>query len=399
MKILLFTTLYPASDAPTRGTYNQNLWNAVGRHADIRVVGALPWWTRTHRPQDILFVQRESRFGLDAAFPSYFSIPGVHGLHGHAMSLSLAPYLALVHRTFPWDVVVASNGYPDGVGAADIAAVSRAALVQNVIGTDVNALAQRGELRPQIRWALRRAGRVIAVSEDLADRAAELDVPRHRIVAQHNGVDGATFVVRDSAAARRQVGLEHDGPVIVYVGNVRIAKGTKVLVEAMAPLARKHGRGDALLCIVGGGEAEAEVTARVRELGLERTVRFCGRRLHHEVPHWISAADVLCLPSYMEGCPNVVLEALASGRGVVASRVGGIPELVRDGETGVLVPPRDPEALAEGLARALGRRWDPEKQRASVQYLSWDAVAKAYRDHIEAAIEEHRRTPLEAEPR
>ncbi|MFT3767013.1 MAG: glycosyltransferase [Minicystis sp.] len=391
MKILLFTTLYPASDAPTRGTYNRNLWNAVGRHAEIRLVGALPWWTRTKTPKDIVFVQRESGFGLDAAFPSYFSIPGVVGLHGHAMFLSLAAYLAKVRLEFPWDVVVASNGYPDGVGAADIAAVSRAALVENVIGTDVNTLPQRRELRPQIRWALRRAERVIAVSQDMADRVAELDVPRSRIVAQHNGVDGDTFVIRDAAAARKRIGLAHDGPVIVYVGNVRITKGTKVLVEAMAPLAQKYGRGDALLCIVGGGEAEPEVTARVRELGLEKTVRFCGRQLHHDVPWWISAADVFCLPSFMEGCPNVVLEALASGRGVVASRVGGIPELIRDGETGVLVEPRDPESLAEGLAKALSRTWDPEKQRASVEYLSWDAVAKAYYGHIEAALEEHRR--------
>src|SRR6185312_8449317 len=109
------------------------------------------------------------------------------------------------------------------------------------------------------------------------------------------------------------------------------------------------GRADALLCVVGSGDADGEVAARVRALGLERSVRLCGRQLHTMVPWWMSAADVFCLPSHMEGWPNVVLEALASGRGVVATRVGGIPELVTDGKNGVLVPPKDPEALAAGL--------------------------------------------------
>lgn len=391
MKVLLFSNHYPASDAPTRGTYNHHIFNALGKWCDIRVIGPIAWWTRARRLRDLFIAPREARFGLDAAFPSFFSIPGAAPLHGHATSISLAAHLARLHRAFPWDVVVGSNAYPDGVGAADVAAVSRAALVQNVIGTDVNELPQRPALGRQIRAALRRARRVVAVSRDMADRVAALGVPRERVVAQHNGVDGSTFALRDAAAARRRIGLDHEGPVIVYVGNVKIGKGVKVLVDAMTPLVRRHRRSDALLCVVGSGEAEAEIQARVRDAGLQNHVRLAGRRLHGEVPFWISAADILCLPSFMEGCPNVVLEALASGRGIVASRVGGVPELVRDGETGILVPPGDPEALAAGLAKALARSWDPAAQRASVTHLSWDGVARAYHHLIEAAVDEHRR--------
>lgn len=391
MKVLLFSNHYPASDAPTRGTYNHNIFNALAKTCDVRVVGPVAWWTRTKRPRDLILVQHETRFGLDAAFPSFWSIPGVTALHGHASFVSLLPYLLKVRLEFPFDIVVGCNGYPDGVGAADLAAAARVPLVQNVIGSDVNELPAYPALGPQIRWALRRAARVVAVSHDMADRVVELGVPRERVVGQHNGVDGETFTLRDKAEARRRVGIDHQGPVIVYVGNVKISKGAKVLVEAMAALARKHGRADALLCVVGSGEADAEVRARVEELGLGGTVRLCGRQLHTEIPFWMSACDVFCLPSDMEGCPNVVLEALASGRGVVATRVGGIPELVADGKNGFLVPPRDPEALAGGLAAALGRAWDPEAQRASVEYLSHDAVAASYRRVLEEALDEARR--------
>lgn len=397
MRVLLFSNHYPAGDAPTRGTYNRNIFNALARTCDVRVVGPMPWWLRVRKPRQLVTVPRETSFGLDAAFPSFFSIPGVVALHGHATFLSLAPYLARVHHAFPWDVVVGSNAYPDGVGAADLAAVSRTALVQNVIGSDVNELPERASLRPQIRAALRRAQRVVAVSRHMADRVVELGVPRERVVAQHNGVDGESFALRDRAAARARIGLaaalgaDPTRPVIVYVGNVKIGKGVKVLVDAMVPLARRHGRADALLCIVGSGEADAEIAARVRELGLEGSVRLCGRQLHADLPWWFSAGDLFCLPSYMEGCPNVVLEALASGRGVVATRVGGIPELITDGKNGLLVPPGDPEALADALAAALGRAWDPEAQRASVPYLDWEAVGRAYREVIDAAMEAWRR--------
>jgi glycosyltransferase involved in cell wall biosynthesis len=389
VKVLLFSNHYPAADAPTRGTYNHAIWQLLAKSCEVRVVGPVAWWRRAKSPRSMIAPHRDTAFGLQACFPSYWSIPGVTPLHGHATFVSALPLLLRMRRAFPFDVVVGSNAYPDGVGAADVAALAGVPLVQSVIGTDVNELPTRRALRPQIRWALRRARRVVAVSRAMAERVVALGVPRARVVYRHNGVDGELFAPRSRAEARRRVGLDHSGPVVLYVGNVTLAKGAGVLVEAMARLAAEHGRGDVLAVIVGSGAADAEIASRVRGLGLERSVRIVGRRPHSEIATWMCACDVLCLPSFDEGCPNVVLEALASGRPVVASRVGGIPELIEDGDNGLLVPARDAGALADALGAALRREWDPRTLRATVAELSHEPLASAYRAMLEEVLDEH----------
>jgi glycosyltransferase involved in cell wall biosynthesis len=102
--------------------------------------------------------------------------------------------------------------------------------------------------------------------------------------------------------------------------------------------------------------------------------RFLGRRGSPEVASWLAAANVFCLPSYAERCPNSVIEALACGRPVVGTRVGGIPELV-DSESGILVAPQDSEALAEALGEALSRPWN-ERQISQRSQRGWDQVAE-----------------------
>jgi len=258
-----------------------------------------------------------------------------------------------------------------------------------VLGSDVNDLPRRPALRWQILRGLRRASRVVSVSEALRDETARIGVPRERIVVAHNGVDGEIFRIRDRDEARAALGLSGKGPLIGYVGNLAAEKGADVLVEAMGALARRGRAAD--LAVIGAGALEPALRARVAALGIEGRVRFLGRRVHDEVPRWISASDVLCLPSRREGCPNVVLEALASGRPVVASAVGGVPELLRT-DNGILVPPERPDALADALCRALDRAWDAAALRGTVPSLSWDAVARIYRRLVEEVV-------LESSPR
>jgi glycosyltransferase involved in cell wall biosynthesis len=394
MKILILTNLYPSQREPTRGVFNFNRFLPLSRLCETRILAPLPWWSRLSRPREWTQTPRETGTGIEVAFPTYWSLPGLPRLHGVGMYASLRSRVAALRRAFPFDAILAAWAYPDGVAAAHIARDLRCPLVTMVLGSDINEHAQRPGLRKQIRRGLVQAEIVIAVSQALRDRVVEIGISPERVIVQHNGVDGARFTLQDRRSARERLGLPLDRPLLCYVGNFKPEKGVATLIEALGHL-RRSGARDVLLSLVGNGELEAVLRSRARALDLETQVRFCGRRPHEEIPDWISAADALCLPSYREGCPNVVLEALASGRPVIASRVGGVPEIL-NAANGIMMSPGDPVALAEGLLEALARPWDPEALRATVPCLSWDQFALTLRDTLASALRGARPLPQAA---
>ncbi|HLV81541.1 MAG TPA: glycosyltransferase family 4 protein [Chthonomonadaceae bacterium] len=385
MKVLLFTNLYPSSREPSKGMYNLQSFQALAHYCEARVVAPIRWWSRLRRPRELFTVPQEDSTGLPAAYPTYWPAPGQPQTHVTAMRSGLRGYLRRLRREFPFDIILAAFAYPDGAAAAYLAQDLGVPVVILVFGSDLNDLANRPRLREEARWALRQAGRVIAVSAALRDRTIELGIDPEKVVVQRNGVDGERFRLQDRQEVCARLGLPADRRLICCVGNLVPVKGQDVLIEAMGLL-----RGTEDLCVnlalIGGGERMEALQARARELGIAERVRFLGRRRHEEVPDWIGASDVYCLPSRNEGCPNVVLEALACGRPVVASNVGGVPELL-NADNGILVPAEDPSALAEGLRQALSRSWDPETLRNSVECLSWDQVGNGYFQVLQAVVD------------
>jgi glycosyltransferase involved in cell wall biosynthesis len=351
-------------------------------------VAPVLWWERTRRPLEWLAAPCSSATGIPAVYPSCWHVPQVHPLHPWTMYASVRPYVRRLAREFRFDAIVAAWACPDGVAAAHLAREYDCPLVTMVLGTDVNSLAGSPALRKHLQWGLSQASSVITVSEALRDRVADLGVPADRIRVQHNGVDGDRFHIRDRREARKHLELSPDRRLICFVGNLVPEKGVDVLIDALARL-RDAGDDCTDLALVGAGGALETLRKQVQSLHLEPRVRFCGRRSHEEISAWLSASDVFCLPSRREGCPNVVLEALASGRPVVASRVGGLPELVRP-ENGLLAPADDSRALANALRSALLRGWDPEQLRATVPYLSWDGFGRALHETVTEAIRDHR---------
>jgi len=382
MRVLAVTNLFPSTREPTRGVFNGYRLGALANYSETQVIAPVPWWQRA--AGDWFQTPFEAQGALTATFPTYWSIPRCTPIHASGMRASLSQHVRALRKTFAFDVILAAWAYPDAVAAAHLAHVAGCPLVTMTLGSDINDLAVRPALRKQILWGLRRSHHIVTVSSALRDKIIGFGISPDRITVQRNSVDGAAFTIRDIGQVRIQLGLSPERKMICYVGNLKPEKGVDVLVSAMDHLVHRLAC-DVDLMIVGSGSEEEMLRARIRQLSLDKHIYFMGRRSHTEIPLWISAADVFCLPSRREGCPNVVLEALASGRPVVASAVGGVPELINP-NTGILVPSDDPVAMAQGLRTALERDWNPTDLRNSVESLSWDHCGRSLRDVLEAAV-------------
>ena len=391
MKVLLFTNLYPSHRAPTRGIFNLHVFRALSKHCETRLIAPLPWWSKQRKIRDLFVVPEETETGICASYPTYWSLPRMHNLHGAGMYYSVQKQVKQLYREFPFDAILASWAYPDAYAAARIARDLDVPLITNLLGSDINALIETS-VRPQIEFALRQSAKIIPVSQALGCKIAAMGVPESKIVVQHNGVDATKFQLRDKQELRQKLGISHNGALVCYVGNFVEEKGVDVLVNAFR-LLKEAGRTDIHLALIGSGSLDPTLRNIVEANGMSAMVTFYGRRKHDEIPDWMAACDLFCLPSLREGCPNVILEALCSGRPVVASCVGGVPELLSEKE-GALVPPSNPNALKDGILATLARTWEPETLRSAVDGRSWDDVGLGYYRIVEAAIREAKGTAL-----
>ena len=191
---------------------------------------------------------------------------------------------------------------------------------------------------------------VIVVSEGLRVFFETVErLPRRKMIVIGHGVD-ATARPATREEARRSLGLPQQGPLIGAVGRLSPEKGQNVLLQALPSVLAAFPQ--AACVLAGEGPARAALEAEARRLGIGDRVVFLG--LRRDVPMVLAALDLFVQPSIYEGFGLSLLEAMAAGLPVVASRVGGIPELIEDGRTGLLVPPQDPMALAGAVVRLLG---------------------------------------------
>lgn len=388
MRVLIVTKIFPNAAEPLSSPFNRQQFSALARRCEVEVLASIPWfpgagafgkWSSAGRLTNL--PRRDRIDGVDVEHPRTLYVPRFgHALSAGLYAASVLP--AVLKRRGKFDVLLGSWAYPDGVAAVALGRALGVPTVVKLHGSDIDVLATRPALRRQLSFALPHAARVVAVSRALAKSVEGLGVPSHKIDLVTNGVDAELFHPRDRQAARVELGRGDDRRRwILYVGRVEADKGAHDLAEAFTRVAAADPQ--AALFVVGDGKARAAVTEKLGALGDRAT--FVGPRPLAEVPVWMGACDLLTLPSHHEGTPNVLLEALACGRRVVATRVGGIPDVVHRPELGALVPVGDPTALAAALAEVLAAPYDGGEIAALGARGGWDESAGRLLETLERA--------------
>lgn len=301
-----------------------------------------------------------------------------------------------------FDIIHAHWVIPNGPMGAMIAGLRDLPFVVSLHGSDVWVAERNFVLGQVARRSFRRADGVSASSDDLRQRAIRVGAPRRVSRVIPYGVDPASFApaVADVAAGdlRHILGLAADQPIIFSVGRMVYKKGFEYLLRAMPAVLAAHPR--AVLVLAGGGDLLDELKQLAASLGIAAQVIFPGWLERDRLPLYFSGCDLFVLPSVrddagnVDGLPNTLLEAMASGRPVVASRVAGVPLAVRPGENGELVAEKDPVALALAISRLLAdsdlrQRYGEASRRRVLDDLNWQAVAGQFLDLYAYARQHH----------
>jgi glycosyltransferase involved in cell wall biosynthesis len=392
----MLTSSYPRFEGDGVGTFVEPIAHGVAALGhEVHIVA--PWHPLLDRPD------REG--GVRFHFFRYAPFKRLHRF-GYATSLRAdvalrpAAYLVTPFAVGAWwravRKVVRAIGTPIlhahwVVPGGLIAALSRgrAPLVISLHGSDVFLAEANPLARAAARFTFAQAGWVTACSDDLRRRSIDLGANADTTEIVPYGVDTNRF--KPDPLARRALGrsiaANQPDPIVLAVGRLVRKKGFEFLLEAMARLSDRWPQ--LSLALAGSGDLDEELRHRAGELGIARRVTFLGAVPQQQIPTWLAAATIVVVPSVrdeagnVDGLPNTLLEALASGTPVVTTAAGGIGSVVVDGHTGSVVPERDPEALAQAIEHLLTRpaaaaRLGQAARAEMCRSYTWDRVAHRF---------------------
>jgi len=388
LRIAVVSRYFPSSGEPWQGRSAYQTIRALNAQANVHVFYPNAAYPSILRPRTRLYKALDSNYSPAGVSVSYYDYPALPLLsrpfNGALASRALFPHV----REFRPDLIFSIFLYPDSYAALKIAKKLGVPLVAMGIGSDIHSIGDRLSAM-HTRTVLEQADFLVTVSEDLRQKALSMGAKPETSRSVVNGCDLSIFHVRDRAEARRQLKLDSDAELALYIGRMDLRKGLRELVEASAKLHATHPR--LQVYMVGEGPDRPQITQSIESAGATGYIHTLPPCTPDDVAVWMAAADLVTLPSYMEGCPNVVLEALACGRPVVATRVGGIPEIMSDA-CGRLIPPRDANALAEALEAVLSAEWDASSISAHWS-RSWSTVARELLHIFESVARNAARTP------
>lgn len=351
--LLVVTNLYPVPWAPNRASFNKQQFDfLVAEGFDINIIILMPWteWLKQR-------VNWQKQLNVNIC--PYFYLPKV--------GRRFVPFFQFLSLLFflPWikarqcDGILASWGFPDAVAVAMLNRYLKLPFFVKVHGTDINENSLYQPRRKLISKWLNQAKTIFCASQALGNTLIESGISKEKICVNYNGVNPDIFFPIDNKPAKKR---------LVFVGSLIPTKGINELMQAFLFI-QKQGI-EIEVDILGSGPMQSQLIEFSEKNNLTECFRIRGSLALHEVASYIRNANLLVLPSYREGVPNVVLESFASGTPVISTRVGGIPEVVSH-ETGLLVEPRSTQALADGIIEGLNKNWLQEDILAHAKKFDW----------------------------
>lgn len=354
-KLLVITNLYPLPWEPNRATFNRQQFAALAEDYDISFlipIAFIEWFKHRNK-----ITQTDSiRY-----FPYFFSPKVGRRFYAIFMFISMLIHSLIWLKRIKPNKIFATWAFPDAVAAGWLSKLLKCPFYFKVHGSDIDIQCQHNARAKQVKNISQHARGIASVSQALADKMAKFGVEKSKIKVIYNGVDHDKFNQATSAPI--------DQPYLLFIGNLKLDKGVMELLEGYANSAALT-KGIKLV-FAGNGAMMGPLNTKVTQLGIQDKVIFLGSINHDQVPVWLQHAQLLALPSYHEGVPNVLLEAMASGIPVIATNVGGIPEVVNEKICGKLFAPQNSTAVSEAINHVLLKDWSVHDIKRHSQNFSW----------------------------
>lgn len=414
VRILTITSSYPKFDGDTTAPFIASITKQLaGRGHELTVVLPArndlvlePVAGVTFRPFRYAPTDGLSVFGYAEALRADVALKSATYLAAPLALVSGAARLFLEARRGGYDVLHAHWVVPNGAMAWPASSAHGLPLVVSLHGSDVFMSETKAGFGRAAKLAFGRARQATACSDDLADRSLALGARERPHVIPY-GVDADAFAPEaafrnpaDLAAFRASIGVPAGAIFVVAVGRLVYKKGFEFLIDAIAEL--RDRRPEVHLAILGKGDLLAELERRADDAGITERVSFAGNVERDALPRYYQTADILAVPSVrdasgnVDGLPNVLLESMASGRAIVATDIAGIPQALRGGTDGVLVPEKDAAALARAIAELADA---PERRRTlgasarvrAQREFNWSLVGERFESVLRTVAKARRR--------
>lgn len=378
IKILTFTSLYPNSENPHFGIFVENRLLQVLKRFPVYadVIAPVPWFPFKNRifgkySKFAKIAAKESRSEVAIFHPRYIHVPK----YGMLISPFLMAFCLLCTLKFnkklqnKYDLIDAHYFYPDGVAAVIVGSLLKIPVIITARGSDINEISKFMLPRYLMVLAGKKARKIIAVSEALKNKMQSIGIPDLKISIVRNGVDLKLFnpnYITNKIQKQNKLNKK----IILSVGNLVKLKGHDIIIGALPYLTEFE------LIIIGHGPEEIELKKISAKYNVKERVKFLGSVPQDKLVYYYCLADMLILASSREGFPNVLLEAIACDTPIIATNVGGVPEIIKDKKIGIILHDRSSDSVVKAVRQVISYKREPGKIRDIAEMFSWEKTSE-----------------------